>query len=56
MIVDNILEEKEPEVFTITEIPEDQFELKKGYYCYVYVTMRFKKEFGVERKEYQADV
>ena len=51
MIVDNILEEKEPKVSEISEIPEKQSELEKGYYCCIYVMLRFKKEVGVEIKE-----
>ena len=43
VIVDNIPEEKEPEVFAIPEIPEEQVELEKGYYRGVYVMLRFKK-------------
>ena len=30
--VEKITEEKEPEVSEITEIPEEQVELEKGYY------------------------
>ena len=37
VIVENILEEKEPEVFAISEIPEEQVELEKGYYSCVYI-------------------
>ena len=56
VIAENILEEKEPEVSEITEIPEEQVELEKVYYLCVYVMLRFKKEVGVDSKEYQADV
>ena len=51
MIVEKILEEKEPEVSEISEIPEEQVELEKGYYQCVYVMLRFKKEFSVNIKE-----
>ena len=50
MIVQKILEEKEPEVSEISEIPEEQVELEKGYYICVYVMLRFKKEVGVDSK------
>ena len=43
MIVDKIPVEEEPLVSTITEIPEDQVEKEKGYYCCVYVILQFKK-------------
>ena len=36
-IAEKIIEEKEPGVFAIPEIPEDKFELEKGYYHCVYV-------------------
>ena len=39
MIVEKIPEEKEPEVSKISEIPEEQVELEKGYYCCVYVML-----------------
>ena len=48
--------EEEPEVSTITEIPENQIEKEEGYYHCVYVTLQFKKEVGVDSKEQQADV
>ena len=32
VIVEKILEEKEPEFSEIAEIPEEQVELEKGYY------------------------
>ena len=32
VIVEKISEEKEPEVSDISEIPEEQFELEKGFY------------------------
>ena len=41
VIVEKIPEEKEPEVFLIPEIPEEQVELKKGYYQCVYGMLRF---------------
>ena len=50
VIVEKIPVEEEPEVSTITEIPEDQVELEKGYYRYVYVMLQFKKEVGVDSK------
>ena len=56
VIVEKILEEKEPEVSEIYEIPEEQVESENGYYCCVYVMLRFKKEVGVDSKEEQADV
>ena len=56
VMVENILEEKEPEFSTIPEIPEEQVKLEKGYYHSVYVMLRFKKEVVVESKEYQAYV
>ena len=56
MIVEKIPEEKEPEVSEISEIPEEQVELEKGYYCCVYAMLLFKKEVGIESKKYQADV
>ena len=43
VIVEKILEEKEPEVSRISEIPEEQVELEKGYYHYVYIMLWFKK-------------
>ena len=43
--------EEEPEFSTITEIPEDQVKLEKGYYKCVYVMLWFKKGVGVEIKE-----
>ena len=56
VLVDKIPVEEEPLVSTITEIPEDQVEKEKGYYCYIYVMVHFKKKVGVESKEVQADV
>ena len=56
MIVDKIPEEKEPEVSEIAEIPGEQVELEKVYYLCVYAMLMFLKEFGVDSKEYQADV
>ena len=41
VIVEKIPEEKEPEVSKIAEIPEEQVELEKGYYCCVYIMLRF---------------
>ena len=51
MILEKILEEKEPEVSEIAEIPEDQVELERGYYFCVYVILRLKMEVGIESKE-----
>ena len=48
MVVEKIPEEKEPEVCEISEIPEEQVELEKGYYLCVYVMLRFKKDIGVD--------
>ena len=56
VILEKILEEKEPEVFAIPQIPEEQVKLDKGYYHCVHVMLLFKKEVGVDSKEYQADV
>ena len=56
VIVEKIPEEKEPEVFVIPEIPEEQVKLEKGYYRCVYVMLQFKKEFGVDSNYYQVDV
>ena len=47
VIVEKILEEKEPEVYEIDEIPEEKVELEKGYYICVYIMLRFKKDIGV---------
>ena len=47
VIADNILVEEEPEVSTIPEITENNFEKQKGYYRCVYVLLKFKKEGGV---------
>ena len=55
VIVDKIPGEKQPEVSTIAETPEEQVELEKGYYRCVYVMLRFKKEVGVDSKKEQAD-
>ena len=48
--VEKIPEEKEPEVFAIHEIPEEQVELEKGYYRCIYVMLWFKKEVGIGSK------
>ena len=56
MIAENILVEEEPKVPTITEIPEEQVTLYKGYYQGVYVIIYFKKEVSSDRKEDQVDV
>ena len=56
VIVENIPKEKEPEVSESAEIPEEQVESEKGYYWYVYVMLRFKKEVCVDNKGEQADV
>ena len=41
VIVEKILEEKEPEVSEISEIPEEQVELEKRYYRFFYVMLQF---------------
>ena len=46
MVVDNILEEKEPMIFMNPEIPEEKITLDQGYYCWFYVIIGFNKEFG----------
>ena len=51
VIVEKIPVEEEPMVSEITEIPEYQVKLEKGYYRCVYVMLQFKKEVGVESKE-----
>ena len=51
VIVEKIPEEREPEVSEIAEIPEEQVELDKGYYCCVYIMLLFKKEVSVDSKE-----
>ena len=56
VIVYKIPVEEEPEVSTITEIPEDKIELEKGYYRCVYVMIKSKKYVGVDSKEEQADM
>ena len=43
LTVEKIPYEKEPEVSAITEIPEEQVKLDKGYYCCVYFMLRFKR-------------
>ena len=43
VIVDNIPEEKEPDIYAIVEIHEEQVKLENGYYCCVYVILRFLK-------------
>ena len=56
MRVDKRPVEEEPEVPTITEIPEEKVPLEKGYYHVVYFMLHLNKEKGFERKEEQADV
>ena len=56
VIVEKILEEKEPGVFAIAEITEEQVELEKGYYRCVYAMLRFKNEVGVDSREEQVDM
>ena len=56
VIVENILEEKESEVFVIPEIPEEQVKLWKGYYFCVYAILWCKEEVGVDSKYRQVDV
>ena len=43
VIVENIPEEKEPEVSKIAEIPEEKVESEKRYNRCVYVMLQFKK-------------
>ena len=50
VIVENIPEEKEPDVSEIAEIAEEKVELEKGYYHCVYFVLWFKKEVSVESK------
>ena len=45
MIVERKLEEKEPEIFAIPGIPEEQVEFEKGYYRCVYIIIWFKKGY-----------
>ena len=56
VIVENIPEDKEPEVSKISEIPEEQVKSEKGYYQFVYVILRFKNEVSVDSKEEQEDM
>ena len=56
VIVEKIPEEREPEVFEISEIPEEQVKFEKGYYLCVYVILWFKREVDVYNKEDHADV
>ena len=56
VIVENILEDKEPEFFTNTEILEEQVKTEKGYYQCVYVIIWFNNDFGVESKDEKADM
>ena len=51
VIVEKITVEEEPEVSTIPEIPDEQVELEKGYYCCVYVMLQLKKEVGAESND-----
>ena len=48
MIVEKIIEEKEPEVSEISEIPEDNVEKQKEYYRCVYVLLIDSKEEQTE--------
>ena len=50
LIVENSPVEKELEVPTITEIPDDTFTSEKVYYHGVYIMLYFNKEDGVDRK------
>ena len=43
VIVEKILEEKEPEDSKIAEIPEEQVKLDRGYYRCVYIFLWFKR-------------
>ena len=56
VIIEKNPKEKEPEVFAITEIPEEQVKLEKGYYLCVYVVLQVKREFSVDSKEDQSDM
>ena len=56
LIVENSPVEKELEVPTITEIPDDTFTSEKVYYHGVYVMLHFNKEDGVDRKYEQVEV
>ena len=51
MISEKIQEDKEPDVFTNPEIPEEQVTLDQEYNHCVYVMLWFKKEFSVDSKE-----
>ena len=51
VIVEKIPEEKEPEFSGISEIPEEQFELEKGFYQCVHVMLWFLNEESVESKD-----
>ena len=51
VIADKILVEEEPEVSTITDIPEDNMEKQKGYYRSVYVIPRLKMEEEIDSKK-----
>ena len=50
VIIEKNPKEKEPEVFAITDIPEEQAEPEKGYYFCIYVMIWFKKEVVVDSK------
>ena len=52
MILDKILEEKEPGVLGFPEIPEEQNQLEKEYYRCVYFILWFNMGLGVGSKEY----
>ena len=56
VIVEKISEKKEPALPKISEIPEEQVEMERGYYCCVYVMLWLKNEVGFDSKEDQADV
>ena len=43
MVVEEVPEERETDVFEIPEIPEEKVKLEKVYYLYFCVMLRFKK-------------
>ena len=43
VVVENIPEEKEPDISEIAKIHEEKIELDNGYYCCVYVILWFLK-------------
>ena len=55
LVLEKIPVEEEPDVPTITEIPDEKVTLKKGYYHGVYDILHFNKEDGVDKREDKAD-